>query len=379
MLSGENLNINNFNCCDETEATIRGLNKLGVIYEKEGNSIRQVGLELPHDPMIFDVGASASTFRMLFPIIAYLASACKFVSKEGLFKRPIETYLELLEEQGIGYRCTDKELIVNGMISCKDYSIDANVSSQFVSGLLFLYALNRSNNQLTLMNDPVSYDYVEMTIDVLKEFGYEYDENLRIIDKKMRNLKEITAEADYSALSNFAVLAALKGSISFVGVNKKSYQADRRIIQILEEAGAEIVWRSGYLTVNQKPLKPFSVDLRNCIDLGPILFVLASLIEGDSVITGYENLKYKESDRLYGILNQLSKVGVEYEEKDNKIIIHGKKEYYGNVVFDSLNDHRIAMALTIFTVASGITSVIEGAECVKKSYPNFFETLEKLK
>lgn len=379
FISGDSVSIHNFNFCDDTETTIKCLEKLGAVYEKEGNSIKQVSLELPHDPMIFEVGASASTFRMLFPIISYLSESCKFTSKDGLFKRPIETYLELLEEERIAYRCTDHELLVGGMLPCKDFAIDPSVSSQFISGILFLYALNRTNNSLILTKDPVSWDYAEMTIDVLKEFGYEYDENLRIIEKKCLNLTEITAEADYSAISNYAVFAALKGSIAFIGANKNSKQADRKIIDILEECGAEISWKSNYLTISNAPLKSFNVDLKNCIDLGPILFVLAALIEGDSTITGYENLKFKESDRLYGMLNQLEQVGVEFEMEHGKITVHGKKSYSGKYRFSSMNDHRIAMALSIFAAAGGITAIIDKPECVKKSYPTFFETLEKLK
>lgn len=378
FLCGKKVTINNFNYCDDTEATIRCLETLGATFERTTTSITLLSVSMPKEEPVFDVGASASTFRMLFPIIAFLSNKCLFISKEGLFKRPMDVYLNILKKQRIKYNISETSLDVSQTIKNLDVTLDATVSSQFISGFLFLNALTRSKKKITLTGNPVSWPYVLMTLDVLKQFGFKFNEKLQLVKKEEIEINEVTIESDYSAISNFAVLGALKGNIKIENVSENSKQSDFKIIEILENCKANINKSNNNLIIQANKLIPFNVDISNCIDLGPILFVLGSLIDGESTITGYQNLKIKESNRLASMIVELSKAGVQISEENNQIIIKGKPSYTGNVDFESYNDHRIAMALSIFAIASGIKATIEDEECVSKSYPNFFEDLERL-
>lgn len=379
FVSGENTKINNFNYCDDTIATINCLETLGAKFKKTKTSVSLQSINMPKDEPVFDVSASASTFRMLFPIIAFLSNKCLFISKDGLFKRPMDVYLNILDKQRIKYNITETALDVSHTLKNTSVTLDSTISSQFITGFLFLNALNRSNKKIALNGKPASWPYIQMTLDVLKQFGFEYNEKLQLIDKKDIAPKTVTVESDFSALANFAVLGATKGKVVIKNVPENSLQSDSKIIDILTKCGAKLCFEKKNLVIEASELKPFNVDINDCIDLGPILFTLGALIDGESTITGYENLKIKESDRLVSMITELSKVGVSIKEENNKVIIKGKPSYKGEYSFTTYNDHRIAMALSIFAVSSGIRATIDDEECVNKSYPDFYKDLEALR
>ena len=365
FIRGKKFKINNFNFCDDTIATLNALKELGAEFEADENSVTFIKRGSPKKKPVIQVESSGSTLRMLLPLAAYLCDEVTFVGNEDLFKRPLDVYIELFNKNDVFTVVSNKSIKVRNRLMPGTYEVKGDVSSQFISGLLFLNAETGNKCNINITTETVSTPYIEMTKQVIEE----------TMDL---NKYECTIESDISAASNFIVLGAFKGGFRLNNINPDSKQGDIKIIEILRDIGAKITAKQGYLEFLPSELKPLDIDIRNCIDLGPIIFVLASLINGTSKITGYENLRYKESNRYDAIVNQLSHLGIKFRIKDKVLYITGNRDIKGHYVFKSYNDHRIVMALSIFAIVSGITAEIEGYKCVKKSYPSFFDALEEL-
>lgn len=365
FIRGKKFKINNFNFCDDTLATLNALKELGAEFEADETSVTFIKRNAPKANPTIKVHSSGSTLRMLMPLTMYLCDEATFIGNDDLFKRPLETYIELFNKHNVFSVLTNKSIKLKNRLEIGTFEVRGDVSSQFISGLMFLNAESGNKCDIKITTETVSKPYIEMTRKVI--------EYVVTLDKD-----EVTIESDFSAASNFIVLGALKPGFKIANINVDSMQADAKIIEILREIGAKITANHGFLEFSHSNLKPLEIDIKNCIDLGPIIFVLASLIDGTSKITGYENLKYKETNRYDAIVNQLSALGIAFKTKDNVLYITGKPDVKGHAVFKSYNDHRIAMALSIYAIAAGITAEIEGYSCVSKSYPLFFDALEEL-
>ena len=171
----------------------------------------------------------------------------------------------------------------------------------------------------------------------------------------------------------------MKGSVYLFINSISSLQGDSIILDFLSTIGAYIKYKDNAIVVTHHNLIPFDVNISDCIDLGPTLFALASLIPGRTHFSGIKRLQYKESNRITSMVNELKKTGVDIEVEENDLYIKGKSTISGDFEFEAYNDHRIAMALTILGMNIDGKVIIKGAECVKKSYPNFYEDLESLK
>ncbi len=366
FIRGTKFKINNFNFCDDTLATLNALRELGAEFEADETSVTFIKRNSPKKKPIIHVESSGSTLRMLLPLSAYLCDEVTFIGNEDLFKRPLDVYIDLFNKNDVFNVVSNKSIKIRNKLKPGKFDVKGDVSSQFISGLLFLNAESKNKCEINITTETVSTPYIEMTKQVLEETLNE-------------DIKECTIESDISAASNFIVLGAFKGGFRINNINVDSKQGDIKIIEILRDIGAKITANQGYLEFLPSDLKPLNIDIKDCIDLGPILFVLASLINGTSKITGYQNLRYKESNRYDAIVNQLSQLGIKFRiSKDKVLYITGNKNITGHVVFKSYNDHRIVMALSIFAIVSNITAEIEGYKCVKKSYPTFFDALEEL-
>ena len=359
--------IYNFNFCDDTNATLNGLIELGGQFEFGENTVKFIKREQLNKKIVIDTKASASTLRMLLPIACYLYDDVTFIGEESLFLRPLDVYEDILKTNKIPYDKTENSIHIKKKLRATSFSFRGDVSSQFVTGLMFYSLLSDKDVLLNLTTPLVSSGYVTMTIDVLNEFG-----------DKVPSLIEKFIETDYSSISYFAVLGALKGGVKINYVNFNSAQPDLRIFSLLKNMGSKYEIEGESVTFTKSPLGPFNVDISNAIDLGPTLFVLAALVNGKSIIRGVNRLIIKESNRLKSMIDELSFAGVDISYDDDTVIINGKESYTGNIIFNTYSDHRIAMALSIFSIASGIEGTIENIECVTKSYPNFFKDLEGL-
>lgn len=374
--------INNVNLCDDVTTTIDCLKSLGATFEINKSTVKFIKREVKHGPIVLDVRESGTSLRMLFPIAIYLYKDVKFIGKTSLFSRPMGVYKEILEQQKIPFELGEDFIHVKGNIKPTDFEVRGDISSQFISGLLLLNVLANSKKKLKVIPPIESKFYIVMTLNVLEELGFIYENKNNVykyLGKVKGNTNVFDTEVDYSLLANFAVLATLKGNVELFINSISSLQGDSIILDFLSTIGAYIKYKDNAIVVTHHNLIPFDVNLSDCIDLGPTLFALASLIPGRTHFSGIKRLQYKESNRITSMVNELKKTGVEIEVNENDLYIKGKEKITGDYEFNTYNDHRIAMALTILGMNIDGKVIIKDAECVKKSYPNFFEDLESLR
>lgn len=374
--------INNVNLCDDVTTTIDCLKSLGATFEINKSTVKFIKREVKHGPVILDVRESGTSLRMLFPIAIYLYKDVKFIGKTSLFSRPMGVYKEILEQQKIPFELGEDFIHVKGNIKPTDFEVRGDISSQFISGLLLFNVLANSKKKLKVIPPIESKFYIVMTLNVLEELGFIYENKNNVykyLGKVKGNTNVFDTEVDYSLLANFAVLATLKGNVELFINSISSLQGDSIILDFLSTIGAYIKYKDNAIVVTHHNLIPFDVNLSDCIDLGPTLFALASLIPGRTHFSGIKRLQYKESNRITSMVNELKKTGVEIEVNENDLYIKGKEKITGDYEFNTYNDHRIAMALTILGMNIDGKVIIKDAECVKKSYPNFFEDLESLR
>ena len=381
FIANKGARIKEIDFSEDIEATLRGLKSLGAEFDREGNDIVFYPCLFETEEAVIDAGESGSTLRFLFPLACYLCRHTIFTGSEKLLSRPFEPYEEVLNKQKIPYVRTESKIEVFSRIRVDDFTVKGNISSQFISGWMFLLALSKEPHYIRVLPPAESGNYIAMSEEILRLFGARFlkEDAVWAYSFSQFHYAEYTVEKDFSQFAFFAVLGSLKGRITLAGMNPDSLQGDRKIIEILMDMGAKIDFIDDRISFRKSFLKGINIDLSDCIDLGPALFVLASFACGQTRFTGVRRLKYKESDRLQAMCEELTKAGVEIRVTEEEAIIEGKPSYSGEYIFSSHNDHRIAMALAVFSCVNQGVCKILGAECVKKSYPRFFEDLASLK
>ncbi len=375
-------------CCEETnkdiEATVACLCALGAricrnapFYDVEPVSIRSI-----HKNSLLPCGESGSTLRFLLPVVAALGAEASFLMEGRLPDRPLSPLWEELEAHGIELTKSDNLLIVGGKLTGTEFSIVGNVSSQFVSGLLFALSLRSVPSSLTVTEPIESAPYIDITADALSLFGNapHREKNTYFISGKPCFISpdEIIVEGDWS---NSAFMLALgimgKGNVYVKGLNHNSSQGDSEIIRLLRAFGGNIEEQADGYIATHSTLHGISIDASQIPDLVPILATVASVASGQTEIFGASRLRLKESDRLDSVCQMLSALGADIKQTDDGLIINGKPCLDGGVV-SSANDHRIAMSAAVAACVCRAHIVIDGAEAVKKSYPMFWEHIGSL-
>ena len=272
---------------------------------------------------------------------------------------------------------------LEGKLTAGVYTLPGNVSSQFITGLLFALPLLEGESEIRLTTKIESKGYIDMTLKTLKTFGItvtETESGWSIPGgQKYHGPRMRYAEGDWSNAAFWLVAGAIGGSIGCQGLDMESPQGDRAIAALLEEFGAETKVALNQITATHKEMKGIRIDASQIPDLVPILCVAAAAAEGKTEIYNAGRLRMKESDRLAVMAECMQKIGVEVEERPDSIIITGGcNPPEGEIVIDSHNDHRIVMAMAIAAVSLGVELTILGAEAVNKSYPSFFIELAKL-
>jgi 3-phosphoshikimate 1-carboxyvinyltransferase len=269
---------------------------------------------------------------------------------------------------------------IQGPLQAGRTSVDASATSQFLTGLLMALPLCEGDSEI-VVSELKSKPYIEMTLDLLAAFGVsiKHDRFQRFF---IQGAQEYTAvdyqvEGDWSGASCQLVAGAIAGKIRVKNLRHDSYQADVEILQALKRAGASVEIGDDYVDVSQGSLSGFEFDAMDCPDLFPALVALAAYCEGRSVIHGAQRLRVKESDRGQALLTEFRKMGASIELYSDRIEVLGGTLLDGGTV-DSYNDHRIAMTCAVAGLGSRKGVTIEGAECVAKSYPGFFDDLEEL-
>ena len=324
-----------------------------------------------------DCGESGSTLRFLLPLMAARGGRYKFVGKGKLMSRPHDELFKVLIEHGVKVEKNDG-IEIDGKLTAGEYRLRGDISSQYVSGLLMALTLLEGKSEIVLTTALSSAPYVEITLDVLKGYGAKIEKTNSgfIIDGNQKLSGQKLAEGDWSNAAFFLVLGAIQGDIKMFGLNEKSLQADKKILEILRLAGAKVDIDSEKVTVEKGELKAFTVDAEDCPDIVPIAAVLAANCKGETRIKNISRLKIKESDRIESTMTMLKAFSIDCECDGRDLTVHGGTPIGGKV--DCYNDHRIAMSGAIMAVVASGTSEIINAQAVSKSYPSFYEDLKSI-
>lgn len=377
--------VDNIQLSNDIEATMEIMKELGVVVNIEGHSLYIDGRKMFSYEKKLDLRCreSGSTLRFLIPLALTKDGDYIFHGEGKLISRPLEPYYEIFEEKGIKYSREEDglPLKVSGKLTSGTYRVRGDISSQFITGLLFSLPILEGNSRIQITTKLESKGYIDLTLDILKDFGIEIENNnyeeFNIRGAQKYNSRNYYVEGDYSQGAFFLIAGALGSSIVCSGLNKDSLQGDKVILDILEAMGCNMEESEEGIKVNPSKTKGIEIDASNCPDLVPVLTVLASLSEGETKIVNAKRLRIKECDRLYAITKELNKLGANIIELEDSLIISGVNELKGGEV-DSHNDHRIAMALAIAATRAKGDVIINNPSAVEKSYPNFFKDYFKL-
>ncbi|MEM3745417.1 MAG: 3-phosphoshikimate 1-carboxyvinyltransferase [Candidatus Bathyarchaeia archaeon] len=382
--------IRNALICDDTLATIEACRKLGAeISGTPNGAFRILGSPKPKTPDdVINCRDSGSTMRFITPICALADGISVLTGGRSLRNRPMGPLLEALNQLGVKCYSTRGDgrppiVVFGGGIRGGRAIIRGDVSSQFITGLLFASPMAEGDTSIALSTPLESKPYVDVTLDVIRKHGVLVKEEqtaFHIPSGQRYKPCNHFIEGDYSSAAFLLAAAAVTGSrIRVENLFKNSLQGDRLIVKILSEAGAEVNIYENFVEVegSVKPLNPISVDMRDNPDLVPVCAVLACMAEGKSVISGVGRLRFKESDRVEALLTELSKMKAEIKVLDDKIIVYGVRELKGAEI-DPHGDHRIAMACAVAALAAKGETVIHDAECINKSYPDFIRDMRLL-
>ncbi len=368
--------IKNIGESDDVLATAQCLCQMGATVTVEKGEARVSGIYQVKKGGNPDACESGSTLRFLMPVAAALGAECTFTGKGRLFARPSEELCRVLKEKGA--YCDGKT--VRGQIVGGEYEIDATISSQYLSGLLFALPLLAEDSKIILRGEPVSKNYIDMTLDVLKRSGISFEKTpygFFVPGRQQYKLPDLVeCEGDWSSAAFMLAAGAVGKKVSVRGLDIKSLQGDKKIIDVLRLSGAKVNVQGQSVSVERGENKPFEADIENIPDLAPILAVVAAGCTGVSRLLHVHRLKIKESDRLEAIKETLSAAGITAKEENDTLIIEGGNPKCGN--FDGKNDHRMVMSAAILAGGAKGDSTITDCEAVKKSYPGFFEDYKKI-
>ncbi len=353
---------------DDDKAALSIIQQLGAeVYETVDNTIEIVGSGLRPKSEVIHCGESGLSARLFIPIAALSHSDITVTGTGSLLHRPMKEYLQVLPKLGVSVLETNDGLpmVVRGPLQPGNIEIDGSASSQFLTGLLTVYAFTATEPVQILVNDLVSKPYIDLTLQTLRSFGKniinkDYREFI-INPKQLAQVDEVNIhiEGDWSAGANFIVAQAMGADVYIKGLNENSVQADATITRV----------------VNSN--MPFEFDATHSPDLFPILSVYAGYCAGRSEIKGLHRLVHKESNRIESIKTMLENLGISFSIADDTLIVQGGKTFKSCTV-DAHNDHRIVMAAAIAALQAKGPITINGAEAVSKSYPAFFEDLLSL-
>ncbi len=363
-------------CSADIDATVRCLNALGASISYENNHFTVQPIQKAQFG-ILDCGESGSTLRFLIPVVAALGCGADFVLHGRLAERPLSPLQELLEERGIVFTRPQKDILhVEGKLRAGQFPIAGNVSSQFISGLLFAFPLMESYSEIMLTSPLESAPYAELTLAALRRFGVD-TYSFCIYAGQRYHACECSVEGDWSNAAFWLCAGAISQPVRVTDIDLHSVQGDRKIVEVLERFGAGVERHAFSVSVFPLPMHGIEVDASDIPDLVPPIALLAACAEGTTRIFGAKRLKIKESDRLQSVSAAINALGGKVTVTDDGLIIEGTGLKGGTV--DSQNDHRIAMLAAIASSVCQNPVTLHGSNAVAKSYPRFWQDFEKMK
>lgn len=348
----------------DIKATLESLKALGANVEINGTDVKIGGLcinKLKNETPL-PCNESGSTLRFLIPICMCCESEITLQGTEKLFTRPLSVYAEICEKQNVYYKQENKSVTVGGVINSGEYYVRGDISSQFITGLLYALPMLSGDSKIIVTGNFESESYVDITLSVLSRFGIEILKNENVFyikgNQKYKSA-DVTVEGDCSNAAFLDAFNLLGGEVEVLGLNENTLQGDR-------------VYKNMFCALENGE-KQF--DLSDCPDLAPVMFALSAHLGGARFI-GTKRLKIKESDRGAAMAEELEKFGAEVIIGENDIEIKGGALHTPKDILCGHNDHRVVMALSLLCTVYGGT--VSGAEAVSKSYPDFFETIQSL-
>jgi len=378
--------------CDDTLATIDACRMLGARIRRKERDIFEVHgcskILTPDD--VINCRDSASTMRFLTPICGLTDGISVLTGGKSLRSRPMGPLLDALRQLGVQCYSTRGDgyppiIVFGGGIEGEETCMAGDVSSQFVSGLLFATPMAQNDTEIKMLTPLESKPYVGITIDILRSHGIEVEvdpeyKRFHVPCGQIYTPSSHMVEGDYSSAAFLLAAASITDSkIRVRNLREDSLQGDRVIVDLLRRIGVEIKQGKDFIEVRGRngSLQPFNVDLRDNPDLVPVCTALAFFARGESSIHGIRRLRFKESDRIAALLNEFTKMNGKIHVSNNTIKVRGGEKLRG-AELNSHGDHRIAMACIISALGAKGISVIRGVECINKSYPNFLRDMKSL-
>ncbi|MCJ7605301.1 MAG: 3-phosphoshikimate 1-carboxyvinyltransferase [Dehalococcoidales bacterium] len=400
---------------EDTEAALGVLRKLGIHVQQDGSTWQVTGGTFHAPEGELHCGESATTLRFITAICSLIPGTHRIVGGPSLTKRPVRTLVEALQKLGVNIeierKTTPPVTVEGGLLEGGTTSLPGHISSQFISALMLIAPFAQNEVSIKLTTPLSSRPYVLMTLWTLKQFGVHVQAQIDrfIVPRGSYKPTNLTIEGDWSSASYFLALAAVSQGITVENLNMASLQGDRVILEYLRAMGVTARVKGTVVTISEKPLQAIHADLTDCIDLLPTMAVLAALANGKTELTGIARARIKESNRVAAVRQGLERLGIEVTEDRDRMTIVGiqtpKKAEGGYddddeekpeetpsaeippVVINSFNDHRIAMAFGVLGAAIGGETInevaygkfiIEGAECVAKTFPDFWESMKSV-
>ena len=372
--------ISNIDYSVDIRATIEGMRHLGASIKEDKDTLFIDGIEtFQYDGDVVNCHESGSTLRFFLPLFSLTGKRATFSGSKRLIERPQNVYEMLFQEQGIDFVRTYPNIIIDGRLKPGELTLKGNVSSQFITGLLFALPLLEADSKIHIEPPFESRSYVDLTIQMLKRFQiiveYEDAYTLAIKGNQQYQPTDVLVEGDYSQLVFWASLGVLNHSVETHGLDLHSLQGDKKTIDIFQSMNAGIkVLDDGYQFC-PGTLNGTVIDLNDCPDLGPMLFALATQANGKTTFQNAGRLRIKESDRIEAMETELKKLGCSISSTFGTVTITGPVKLQGNVTLHGHNDHRIEMALSILATIADEPITIDDAQAISKSYPGFFKDL----
>ncbi len=364
---------------EDTEAAINVLGKLGVEARRDKDVWMVAGSNLHAPTSGLYCGDSAATLRFMTAICSIVSGRCRLTVGPSLAKRPVKPLVDALNQLGADVSCNGDVapvVVSGGKLRGGVVEMRGDISSQFVSALLLVAPFAQEGVKIRLTTPLESKPYVLMTIECLEKFGIKVkrSKNLDEFEVELQEYRpaRYEVEGDWSSASYFLAFGAVAGETEVANLNPDSLQGDKILADFLRQMGTRPESKRNVVAVKKSVLKAIRADLTDGIDLLPTMAAIAAIAEGTSEFTGIKRARLKESDRVAAVKEGLERMGLRVVEEKTRLKITGGEPK--GAVIDSVNDHRIAMAFSILGIVAGNT-VIEGAECVNKTFPEFWDIL----
>lgn len=382
--------IDNLDYSADISVMLDAVTQLGAKVQREEHAVtiqgRDVGSGFVTITRPVWCGESGSALRFLLPTFSLSGQKVRFEGAGRLMDRPQEVYRLLFRQQGLRFEQENGGITIFGRLQPGTFRLPGDVSSQFISGLLFAAPLMEEDCTIEVHPPFESRSYVDLTLDAMQRFGVKVSTRVRkdgtvvyrVAAGQAYKACDQAIEGDYSQAAFLAVLGSLTGGITVTGLSDATHQGDQAILDILKRCGSKFHAGPDGLHFERSLLRASEIDLADCPDLGPVLFTLAAFCSGTTVIRNAGRLRLKESDRIEAMARELAKLGVRVQVDGDTVAISQTvlqapaEPLYGH------NDHRIVMALAVAAYGAGVPAVIRGADAVNKSWPGFFEVLKSL-